>query len=59
MTVKEAILEVLEGKVTLTYLKVHERIIEQNLNNANRYTISAQLGNFIRNKDTRVKRIKG
>ncbi len=59
MTVKEAILKVLENKVALTYLEVYEKIKTQKLNNANRYTISAQLGNFIRNKDTRVKRIKG
>ena len=59
MTVKEAIIKVLEDKVALTYLEVHERIIDKKINNANRYTISAQLGNFIRNKDTRVKRIKG
>ncbi|WP_300666080.1 HTH domain-containing protein [Fluviicola sp.] len=64
MTIKEAILKVLdENKRALTYLEVHELI------NANQYidwsnaktptdTIGAQLGDFIRKGDSRVKRSK-
>lgn len=65
MTIKEAIIKVLEEhKTALTYLEVLEKI------DNNKYidwgnaktpsdTIGAQLGHFIRQNDTRVKRIKG
>jgi len=65
MTVKEAILKVLEEqKEPMTHTSILEEI------DKNKYyewkkaktpsrTVSAQLGDFIRNKDARVKRIKG
>lgn len=65
MTIKEAILRVLEDhKGSLNYLQVLEKI------NAKKYvnwskaktpsdTIGAQLGHFVRQNDSRVKRIKG
>jgi len=65
MTVKEAIIKVLEEqKRALTYLEVHDKIIERNYvdwSNAKTPadTTAAQLGSFIRKNDTRVKRIKG
>lgn len=65
MTIKEAILKVLEEqKSTLTYMEVHDKINEHNYidwSNAKTPsdTIAAQLGHFIRQNDTRVKRVKG
>jgi hypothetical protein len=65
MTIKEAILKVLEEqKSVLTYMEVHEKIIERNYidwSNAKTPsdTVGAQLGHFIRQDDTRVKRVKG
>ena len=65
MTVKEAILKVLEEmKLSMTYLEVNDKINEHNYidwSNAKTPadTVSAQLGSFIRNNDTRVNRIKG
>jgi hypothetical protein len=65
MTIKEAIIKVLEEQNTaLTYLEVLEKINENNYidwGNAKTPsdTIGAQLGHFIRQNDTRVKRIKG
>lgn len=65
MTIKEAILNVLEeNKQAFTYLEVLEKI------DAKKYvdwgnaktpsdTVGAQLGHFIRQNDTRVKRVKG
>lgn len=65
MTIKEAIIKVLEDqKRALTYLEVLEKIDE------NKYidwtnaktpsdTVGAQLGHFIRQNDSRVKRVKG
>ncbi len=65
MTIKEAILKVLEEqKASLTYLTVLEKIDEKNYvdwgnSKTPSDTIGAQLGHFIRQNDTRVKRIKG
>lgn len=65
MTIKEAILKVLEEqKCALTYLEVHDKINEKNYidwSNAKTPTdtIGAQLGHFIRQNDSRVKRVKG
>ena len=65
MTIKEAIIKVLEEqKRALTYLEVHDKIVEHNYvdwSNAKTPadTTAAQLGSFIRKNDTRVKRIKG
>lgn len=65
MTIKEAILKVLEKqKCSLTYKAVYEEIIKNNYYyfktaKTPTDTIAAQLGDFIRNNDTRVKRIKG
>jgi len=65
MTVKEAIIKVLEKqKRAMYYLDVHKEIVKNNYvdwSNAKTPsdTTSAQLGSFIRNNDTRVKRIKG
>ena len=65
MTVKEAIIKVLsEQKKALTYLEVHKLIDEQDLidwSNAKTPsdTVGAQLGEFIRKGDARVKRVKG
>ena len=65
MTVKEAIIKVLEKqKKAMYYLDVHKEIVKNNYvdwSNAKTPsdTTSAQLGSFIRNNDTRVKRIKG
>ncbi|GEC71872.1 hypothetical protein SAMN05443543_105237 [Flavobacterium flevense] len=65
MTIKEAIIKVLEEqKRALTYLEVLEKIDD------NKYidwtnaktpsdTVGAQLGHFIRQNDSRVKRVKG
>jgi len=64
MTIKEAVLKSLEdiGKVT-NYMAVYEHIIKSgyyNFGNAKTpaSTVSAFLGDFIRNGDSRVKRIK-
>jgi hypothetical protein len=65
MTIKEAILKVLEEqKSALTYMEVHDKINEKNYidwSNAKTPsdTVGAQLGHFIRQNDTRVKRVKG
>ena len=65
MTIKEAILKVLEEqKSALTYMEVHDKINENNYidwSNAKTPsdTVGAQLGEFIRQNDTRVKRVKG
>jgi hypothetical protein len=65
MTIKEAILKVLEEqKSVLTYMEVHDKIIEKDYidwSNAKTPsdTVGAQLGHFIRQNDTRVKRVKG
>jgi hypothetical protein len=65
MTIKEAILKVLEEqKSALTYMEVHDKINEHNYidwSNAKTPsdTVGAQLGHFIRQNDTRVKRVKG
>ncbi|NQY11912.1 MAG: hypothetical protein HRT71_20645 [Flavobacteriales bacterium] len=65
MTVKEAIIKVLEdNKSTFTYLEVHDLINENNYidwSNAKTPTdtTGAQLGDFIRKNDSRVKRING
>lgn len=65
MTIKEAILKVLEdNKGSYTYLEVLKLIDAKNYidwSNAKTPadTIGAQLGHFIRQKDTRVKRVKG
>jgi len=65
MTIKEAILKVLEEqKSALTYMEVHDKINENNYidwSNAKTPsdTVGAQLGQFIRQNDTRVKRVKG
>ncbi len=65
MTVKEAIVKVLEkNKSSYTYLQVHDLINAENLidwSNAKTPTdtVGAQLGEFIRKNDSRVKRIKG
>jgi len=65
MKVKEAIIKVLEEKKTaLTYLEVNDAIIERDYidwSNAKTPadTVAAQLGDFIRKNDTRVKRVKG
>ena len=65
MTIKEAILKVLEEqKCALTYLEVHDQIIEKKYIDWGKAktpsdTIGAYLGDFIRKSDTRVKRVKG
>lgn len=65
MTIKEAILKSLEDlQKLLTHNEVYEHIITNNyyqfINGKTPLaTISAQLGSFIKNNDTRVKRIKG
>lgn len=65
MTIKEAIIKVLEEqKAALTYLEVLDKIDEKNYidwTNAKTPsdTVGAQLGHFIRQNDSRVKRIKG
>ena len=65
MTVKEAIVKVLEeNKGSFTYLQVHDLIDKGNYidwSNAKTPTdtVGAQLGEFIRKNDSRVKRIKG
>lgn len=65
MTIKEAILKVLEdNKGSFTYLEVLKMIDAKNYidwSNAKTPsdTIGAQLGHFIRQDDTRVKRVKG
>ena len=65
MTIKEAILKSLEDlKKTVTHWEIYENIKKQqyyDFLNAKKpeATISAQLGDFIRKGDTRVKRIKG
>ena len=65
MTVKEAIVKVLEeNKGSFTYLQVHDLIIDRDYidwSNAKTLTdtVGAQLGEFIRKNDSRVKRIKG
>lgn len=65
MTIKDAILKVLEDNMgTYTYLQVLDLIDEHNYvdwTNAKTPsdTIGAQLGHFIRQNDSRVKRLKG
>ncbi|TDQ11015.1 HTH domain-containing protein [Pedobacter metabolipauper] len=65
MTIKEAILKVLEEyNGSLTYLQVLEKVDEKEYidwKNAKTPgdTIAAQLGHFIRQNDSRIKRIKG
>ncbi len=65
MTIKESILKVLESeKRPLTYNEVWDRVKENNFRDWRNAktpadTISAQLGNFIRQNDTRVKRVEG
>lgn len=65
MTIKEAILKVLEDNIgSFTYLDVLKMIDEKNYidwGNAKTPsdTIGAQLGHFIRQNDSRVKRVKG
>ena len=64
MTIKEAILKSLDNINGLTnYMEVHDHIIENGYYDFGKAktppaTISALLGDFIRNGDTRVKRIK-
>ncbi len=64
MTIKEAILQSLEDlKITATYFEIYEHIIKNNYYDFKTAktpaaTISALLGDFIRNGDSRVKRIK-
>lgn len=65
MTLKEVIVKILEkNKGSYTYLQVHDLINEKNSydwSNAKTPTdtVGAQLGDFIRKNDSRVKRIKG
>ena len=65
MTIKEAVLKVLEdNKSSYTYLEVLKMIDDENYvdwTNAKTPsdTIGAQLGHFIRQNDTRIKRVKG
>jgi len=65
MTIKEAILRSLEDlKNPITHLDIYQNIIKKNYYNfvnakTPEATISAQLGDFIRKGDTRVKRIRG
>lgn len=65
MTIKEAIIKVLEEqKTALTYLEVLDKIDEKKYidwTNAKTPsdTVGAQLGHFIRQNDSRVKRVKG
>ncbi|MBD3906581.1 HTH domain-containing protein [Chryseobacterium sp. Ch-15] len=65
MTIKEAIIKVLEEqKTALSYLEVLEKIDEKKYidwTNAKTPsdTVGAQLGHFIRQNDSRVKRVKG
>ena len=64
MTIKEAILKSLEDIGVLTnYMEVHDHIIKNGYYNFRTAktpaaTISALLGDFIRNGDARVKRVK-
>jgi len=65
MTIKEAVLKSLEElKQPSTHIEVYEYLIKNNYyefmkGKTPERTISAQLGNFIRSGDTRIKRIKG
>jgi hypothetical protein len=65
MTIKEAILKSLEDlQTTCTHNDIFEHISRHNyyiFTNAKTptRTISSELGNFIRNNDTRIKRVKG
>lgn len=65
MTIKEAILKVLEdNQGSFTYLEVLKMIDDKNYvdwsnSKTPSDTIGAQLGHFIRQNDTRVKRVKG
>lgn len=65
MTIKEAILKSLSDlQKPLNYMEIHDHIIDKGyyefkVGKTPPATISAQLGDFIRNGDTRVKRIKG
>lgn len=65
MTIKEAILKSLDDlKNAVTHTAIYEHIIQKNYYEfikakTPKDTISALLGDFIRNEDTRVKRIKG
>ena len=65
MTIKEAILKTLEdNKKLLTHKEVYEYIVEKKYYSFDKgktpeATISAQLGEFIRNEDNRIKRTKG
>lgn len=65
MTIKEAILKSLEDiQKPATYLEIYRHIMEKNYyphfenKDTPANTVSAQLGEFIRKSDTRVKRIK-
>ena len=64
MTIKEAILQSLEDvQRPLTHAEVHEQIIKGSYYNFGsaktpKATISAQLGDFIRKEDARIKRVK-
>lgn len=65
MTIKEAILQTLEDlNKPLNYLEIYNHIMDRDYypgfkgKNTPESTVSAQLGDFIRNGDTRVKRIK-
>jgi len=64
MTIKEAILTSLDDlKNAVTYTAIYEHIVQKNYYEfikakTPKDTISALLGDFIRNEDTRVKRIK-
>ncbi len=65
MTIKEAILQSLSDLITVSnYMEIYENITKNDYYNFKQAktpasTISALLGDFIRNGDTRVKRIKG
>jgi len=65
MKIKEAIIKSLEDlKCLANNVKVYEHIIQNNYyefihGKTPKATISAQLGEFIRKNDTRVKRVKG
>jgi hypothetical protein len=65
MTIKEAMLQVLDDlKNKANSTEIYEHIIKQNYYSFDKgktpkATISAQLGDFIRKDDSRVKRIKG
>ncbi len=65
MTIKEAIIKSLDDLVKpSTYLEIYRHIMDKNYyppfkdKNTPEVTVSAQLGNFIRRADARVKRVK-